>query len=313
MTVGYQALKQGAAFLDLSGRGKIKATGEDRIRLLHAMTTNHVEQLGLGDGCYAFFLNAQGRILADVNLFRLADHLLLDTEPETREKVFQHLDRFIIADDVTLTDVTGETATVGIEGPRAGEILKAAGAPLPEADQAIVAWGDRLIAHTDATGAGGYRVFLPAADREALFQELRTAGAVEATAGDAREVRIENGRPRYGEDLTEDYIPHETQLMGAIHFSKGCYLGQEIVERVRSRGQVNKKLVRLRLEGGNAPEPGAKLMAGDKEVGVITSAVLSPASGNVAAMGYVRTQHAEIGEKLSIEGGSAEVVASGPN
>ena len=184
---------------------------------------------------------------------------------------------------------------------------------MPEGDHAIVDWGDRLVAHTDASGAGGYRLFLPAAGRDALFQELRAAGAVEATAGDARAARIENGRPRYGEDLTEDYIPHETQLMQAIHFSKGCYLGQEIVERVRSRGQVNKKLVRLRLEGGNAPEPGAKLMSGDKEAGVITSAVVSPASGNVLALGYVRTQHAEVGEKLSIEGGGAEVVASGPN
>ena len=105
-TAGYTALREDAAWLDLSGRGKIRATGEDRARLLHAMTTNQVETLQPGEGCYAFFLNAQGRILADVNLLCFEDHFLLDTEPETRTKVYEHLDRYIIADDVTLEDQT---------------------------------------------------------------------------------------------------------------------------------------------------------------------------------------------------------------
>src|SRR5258708_5905046 len=117
---GYEALRNGAVWLDLSARGKIKATGEDRARLLHAMTTNHVESLAPGTGCYAYFLSAQGRILADVNLLCRTDHFLLDTEPETREKLFSHLDSFVIADDVTLEDVTPTLATVALEGPEAG-------------------------------------------------------------------------------------------------------------------------------------------------------------------------------------------------
>ena len=114
-TVGYAALREDAAWLDLSGRGKIRATGEDRARLLHAMTTNQVETLKPGEGCYAFFLSAQGRILADVNLLCFEDHFLLDTEPETRTKVYEHLDRYIIADDVTLEDQTDRIATIAIE------------------------------------------------------------------------------------------------------------------------------------------------------------------------------------------------------
>ena len=132
-TAGYTALREHAAWLDLSGRGKIRATGEDRARLLHAMTTNQVETLQPGEGCYAFFLSAQGRILADVNLLCFEDHFLLDTEPETRTKVYEHLDRYIIADDVTLEDQTDRIATIAIEGPEAAAALAKLGAPQPAA------------------------------------------------------------------------------------------------------------------------------------------------------------------------------------
>src|SRR6476619_466079 len=110
---GYEALRTSAAWVDLSSRGKIIATGDDRVRLLHAMTTNHIQQLQPGQGCYAFFLNAQGRIVADVNVFVLPDRLLLDVEPELREKVYEHLDKFIIADDATLEDVSGSLISFG--------------------------------------------------------------------------------------------------------------------------------------------------------------------------------------------------------
>ena len=130
---GYAALREDAAWLDLSGRGKIRAGGEDRARLLHAMTTNQVEALRPGEGCYAFFLSAQGRILADVNILCFEDYLLLDTEPETRTKVYEHLDRYIIADDVTLEDQTDQIATLAIEGPNAAAALAELGAPIPAA------------------------------------------------------------------------------------------------------------------------------------------------------------------------------------
>ncbi len=129
---GYQALREHAAWIDLSRRGKIRVTGEDRARLLHAMTTNHVEGLKPGEGCYAFFLNAQGRILGDANVLCFEDHILLDTEPETRHKLFEHLDRYIIADDATIEDATERLATIAVEGPESAAILGKLGAPLPD-------------------------------------------------------------------------------------------------------------------------------------------------------------------------------------
>ena len=125
-TKGYEALHEGAALVDLTGRGKIHLVGEDRARLLHAMTTNHVNDLKPGHGLYAFFLNAQGRVLADVNIWNMGDSFLLDTEPETAKLVYQHLDKFIIADDVTLSDETEDTATWYVEGPSAGSVVRSA-------------------------------------------------------------------------------------------------------------------------------------------------------------------------------------------
>ena len=131
---GYEALRNRAAWMDLSARGKIKLTGEDRARLLHAMTTNHIQQLTPGSGCYAFFLNDKGRVLADSNVLCRPDYFLLDVEPETRQPLYQHLDRFIIADDVTLEDATDAIATIAVEGPQAAEVLERAGAPIPDAE-----------------------------------------------------------------------------------------------------------------------------------------------------------------------------------
>ncbi len=146
MTPGYRALREGAAWFDVSARGRIRVTGEDRARLLHAMSTNDVQGLTPGQGCYAFFLNAQGRILCDANVFCFEDHLLLDTEPETRKKLFEHLDRYIIADDVTLTDETDTTAAIAVEGPQAFALLAHLGASVPEALHGWTTWGTRAVA-----------------------------------------------------------------------------------------------------------------------------------------------------------------------
>src|SRR5580692_12004777 len=132
MGPGYQALRENAAYLDLSARGKIFASGDDRARLLHAMTTTQVKELKPGSGCYAFFLNAQGRIQGDVNLFVLEDRILLDIEPELREPIYQHLDKYIIADDVTLEDASESLMAIGIEGPLAADAVRRMGAPVPE-------------------------------------------------------------------------------------------------------------------------------------------------------------------------------------
>jgi aminomethyltransferase len=280
MGPGYQALRENAAWLDLSSRGKIFATGEDRQRLLHAMTTNQVKELQPGQGCYAFFLNPQGRILADANLFILSDRILIDVEPQIRESLYQHLDKFIIADDVTLEDVSESLTAIGVEGPKAEEVLAAMGAPIPEAPYSHLDWDGRIVARVNATGEPGFCIF---------GSKLTDAPA---DAESLRVVRLEHAKPRYGEDIFDTTLPQETQQKHALNFNKGCYIGQEIVERIRSRGHVNRLLVGLRIDGASPPPSGTKLSADGAEVGEITSAAFSPALGKVVALGYVRAQFA---------------------
>jgi tRNA-modifying protein YgfZ len=282
---GYDALRTRAAWIDLSARGKIKLIGEDRARLLHAMTTNHIQQLTPGTGCYAFFLNDKGRVIADANVLCRPDYFLLDTEPETREPLYQHLDRFIIADDVTLEDMTDSIATVAVEGPQAVNVLERAGAPVPETDYSTMDWNDSVVARLNSTGSLGFFIFAPAAEKAALIGRLEAAGAEPADTEAARVVRLEHGKPRYSEDISERFLAQEANQPHALHFSKGCYLGQEIVERVRSRGQIHRVLKPLILDTKEPPAPGAKLEDGTTE---ITSAAYSPALDKVVALAYVR-------------------------
>jgi tRNA-modifying protein YgfZ len=282
--IGYEALRHRAAWLDLSARGKIKLTGEDRARLLHAMTTNHIQQLTPGSGCYAFFLNDKGRVLADANILCRPDYFLLDVEPETREPLYQHLDRFIIADDVTLEDATDATATIAVEGPEAADVMQRAGAPVPETDYASVEWNDAVVARLNSTGSLGFSIFAPLEQKAALISRLEAAGAEAADAEAGRVVRLEHGKPRFSEDISDRFLAQEANQPHALHFSKGCYLGQEIVERVRSRGQIHRILKPLILEMQEPPAPGTKL----EDASEITSAEYSPALGKVVALAYVR-------------------------
>lgn len=307
---GYTALRESAAWIDLSTRGKIRMTGEDRARLLHAMTTNQIEQLKPGEGCYTFFLNAQGRILGDANVLCEAESLLLDTEPQARASLFQHLDQFIIADDVTLEDVTDSMATVAIEGPQAAGALGKLGAPVPETEQSWQDWNGKLVVRASSTGSMGWLVFVPASEKQAFIESL--GGVPQADADAARLVRIENGRARYGEEITERFLLQETGQMRAVSFSKGCYLGQEIVERVRSRGQVHRHLLPVQIETENVPPAGTKLAGADgKDLAEIMSAAFSPALMKVVAMAYVRTDAARPGFELHWNEARATVSAAG--
>ncbi|MCC6363477.1 MAG: folate-binding protein YgfZ [Bryobacterales bacterium] len=293
---GYEALREGVAWLDLSARGRFRALGKDRARLLHAMTTNHVRQMNPGDSCYAFFLNAQGRIQGDVQLLALEDYFLLDTEPEAHEPLFRHLNKYIIADDVTLEDAREDLAAIGVEGPRSEAVLAQA--------------QGGIRAPFTATGAAGGRIYVPPAEKAGLIAQLEALGAVAASAEDARVARFEHFRPRFGDDITEKSLVHETQLLHAVHFNKGCYLGQEIVERVRSRGMVHRLLVPLYVEGAEPPPPDSDVKAGETAVGKTMSAAYSPALHKCIAFAYVRTEHAKPGAALTVNGVPAEVAAA---
>ena len=287
MTEGYRALRESAAWFDISSRGRIRATGDDRKRLLHAMTTNHVEGLEPGQGVYAFFLNAQGRVLADAIVLCAEDHLLISTEPETRQRVLEHVEHFIIADDVTLQDVTDSTCEFALEGPAAGERLASLGAPLPESDYSFAMWNNVTVVRATSTGETGFRLIAPIEAKPDLNKMLASL-ATAASAEEVLAVRLEHARPRYGDDMTERYIAHETGQLRALHFQKGCYLGQEIVERVRSRGLVTRQLTALSIAGTSVPARGDKILNGEKEVGEVTSAAWSPANNAIRALAYLR-------------------------
>jgi folate-binding protein YgfZ len=307
MTPGYEALMNSAALLDLSSRARIRVTGEDRARLLHAMTTNHVQQMKPGDGLYAYFLNAQGRILADVYVFCFDDHFLLDTEPESRKTVLEHLDHYIIADDVTLEDVTDQTFSFGIEGPKATEIAARAGLPAPHHRFSHVEAEGCTVAAISATGVYGVRITGPVTRKEEFSNLLEGAGAIAASSEDGEIARIENFVPKYGCDITEHTLPQETQQLHALHFQKGCYLGQEIVERIRSRGHVNKVLMGFRAQSLYVPEPCSRLMLEGNPAGEITSAAL--AGDYVFGLAYVRVPGARSGAMAEMDGVAVELFA----
>jgi len=290
MKSGLQALSDSAAILDLSDRGRIRVTGEDRARLLHAMTTNHVQGMKPGEVQYTFFLNAQGQIQADAWILCFEDHFLIDVEPQTRQSLYDRLDRFIIADDVTLEDVTEQTYSLGLEGPDALRIAGGTGVAI------------------SFTGAPGVRIYGPVEGKDAVQEELAHAGAVEATADDAETSRVMHFTPRYGRDITDRSLPQETQqIKSAVHFQKGCYLGQEIVERVRSRGHVNRLLMGFTGDSEQAPAVGAKVAYGGKEDGEVTSAVA--VDGKFYGLAIVRAQIAQPGILVGIDGRPATLAA----
>jgi folate-binding protein YgfZ len=311
MTPGYEALMDGAALLDLSDRGRIRVTGEDRARLLHAMTTNHVLQMTPGQGLYTFFLDAQGRILADAVLLCFEDHFLLDTGAVTRHSLAAHLEHFIIADDVTLEDVTEQTFCLAVEGPKAVEVAGEGGIAAPYQRCAHVRWGDLTAASISATGAQAVRIYGPLDDRDDTISFLEGAGAIAASPEDADLARMKHFIPVYGIDITERTLPQETQQAHALHFQKGCYIGQEIVERVRSRGHLNRLLMGFRGRGSEeaatAPARGAKLRIEGQEAGEVTSA--GAAHDEFFGLAWVRAPHAQPGVMAEIEGRAAEIFA----
>jgi aminomethyltransferase len=308
----YEALRSRSAWVDLSTRGKIRVLGEDRVRLLHAMSTNDVNHLEPHAGLYTFFLTAQGRILADAYVYNFGDSLLLDSEPEVGAKLRDHLDKYIIADDVTLEDETEQWAVLGIEGPRFTEATGRLSLPVPPQAYGTAKWQEGFVSRAAATSRDGIRVFVPKERKEDLIRRLDEAGIPQASAAEAKIVRLENGIPRYGEDIGERYLVQETQQLQAVHTNKGCYLGQEIVERVRSRGQVHRWLMPIRVATGQPPTPGTKFGTGGKDAGEITSAAYSPALGQTVGLAYVRTEAAQAEHDFHIQTGDGLITVSLP-
>lgn len=302
MQTGYEALRNACAWIDLSSRGKIRVTGEDAGRLLHAMCTNNVNDLGLGHGIDAFFLNDKGRIMAQANVFNLGTEYWLDSEGAGGPVIHHHLDRYIIADDAEVHDESSSWFALGIEGPESASIMDRLRLPLPDGPLSILMteWGS--VSRVASTGPLGFRIWARHDKGVEFSNQLAEMNIPQALEHEANTVRLENAIPLFGRDISERYLVQETQQLHAVSFNKGCYLGQEIVERVRSQGKVHRLLTPVRVTGPIAPPTGAKLAFNEAPAGEITSASYSPALGEVVAFAYLRSEILNARPRMQVAG-----------
>jgi glycine cleavage system T protein len=314
----HQAVRQAAGLFDFSFRAKFTMKGRDHIRFLHRMVSNDVQKLAPGQGTYAALLNAQGHILVDLRLYCAEGRFLVDTDADLREKAMQGLGRYIVGDQVEMEPL--ELYTLALQGPRARSLLeKTLHIDLPalqEFDHFATNYAGfpvRVVC-ASSTGDEGYEVWVGAKGLLAIWGaacgQAPTYDMLLCGSQALETLRIEAGIPRYGQELAEDTIPLEAGLYNALSFTKGCYLGQEIVERARSRGHVNWQLMGLIVDASVPPQPGEKLTSDGKEMGEVTSACVSPALGKTLAMAYLRREVSEPGTKLAFASGvAAEVTA----
>jgi folate-binding protein YgfZ len=317
----YRAGRESVALFDTNWHAFLTLAGPDRVRYLNAMVTNNIQSLADGRGIFSLLLNPQGHILAELEVFKQPAQLLTLSHASARANTFSTLDKYIIMDNVDLEDITEHVGSIAIEGPRAAVIVQqACGIALEDLPEMAIheAKIERIPiqfirrSHFGQPGAE----FIARLDRLPSLWSKILAG-VQAHGGEPigtralNTLRLEAGIPWFPEDFNESVIPHEAGLENThINFSKGCYTGQEIVERVRSRGHVNRRLVSLRFAvTGAPPAPGTKLRVAGGEVGHITSSAGLPRAGTAIGMGYVRREYNAPGTLLDFEGGKATVEA----
>lgn len=286
----YRAATETCAVVDLSTREQLRVTGPDAVSFVQGMVTNDVAALPVGGSCYAAVLTVKGGMVGDLRVLRRAEELVLDTGPGRGETVKAFLEKYLISEEAEV-HAAPELALVGLVGPKAGEVAAAVPAALVEG--------------TLPGFTGGVDLLV----RRERLPEVQAALAAHPTLSPAtvEVLRVEHAVPLFGVDMTEVTIPLEANLDHALHYKKGCYIGQEVIARATYRGQMNKKLVPLLL-GDAAPEPKTELRLGDAKVGWVTSVVKSPRRGQVLALGYVRRDHLAPGTALAIAtGGTATV------
>jgi len=297
----YRSARETVALIDKNYRAYLSFTGPDRVRYLNAILTNNIKDLPADHGIISLLLNPQGHILAEIETYAFEDRLLCVSYATIRQRLIEWLEKYIIMDDVTLADETPRHGTLALEGPKAASIVK-------EVSGADLANFDELSSHGGAVGSIPCRItkrspggvsgaeFLTASERLAeLWQVLLDAarwhggGPIGYTALNG--LRLAQGAPWFGYDFGEKQIPHEAGLQDShISYTKGCYTGQEIVERVRSRGQVNRQRVRLAFSGDVVPEEGTLLTLDGKEGGVVTRAARTWDPTRILGMAYVRKE-----------------------
>ncbi len=319
----HAALRRTAGALDLSFRGRICLTGADRARFLHGQVTNNVKDLRPGQGCYAALVTARGKLESDLNIYCLANELLLDFEPGLTETITQRLEKYIIADDVQVVDAGPGYGLLSAQGPQAETVVRSLfpAATIPSQPFHFIITddstpGENYLMCQPRAGAGGFDLFVPTAALGAMMDKLIAAAKQvggRACGWEALEMaRIEAGIPRFGVDMDGTNLAPEAGIESrAISYSKGCYIGQEVIARIRTYGQVAKSLRGLRLADHLPvlPVKGDKLFRAGKEVGVVTSALASPALNWNIALGYVRKEANQIGTELTLQSAAGESAA----
>ncbi len=314
----FAALRTGCGVYDLGFRAKISLTGSDRGRWLNGMVTNNIRDLELGRGAYAFLLNPQGHILGDLYAYNRGESITVDTDAAQTEKILATFDHYIIMDDVEVSNLSEQITALGIGGPRSREVLTAAGIMLAETQPLQVVTPrcecqcnclQCTVVRGEEAQHESYEIWIAPQDVRKLWDALVDAGATPVGSEALELQRIVSGTPRYGVDIRERDLPQETEQARALNFNKGCYVGQEIVERIRSRGAVHRKFTGFLAEGSEQLAAGAKIVSGEKEVGEITSsASLKGTDGDrTVALGYIRREVGVPGREVRIGEAKATV------
>ena len=306
----FRALTSGCGIYRLD-RTHISLTGSDRVRWLNGMVTNNIRDLAVGQGVYAFLLNPQGKIQADLYAFNRGESLAVETERTQVETVLQIFDRYIIMDDVEVENLTGKLAVIGVMGPKSGVVLTSTiPAPSTGSGQALTLQkterrGRGILEFEDMKGEGveatlvcgdnpavpSYEIWISPENAEGIWSALVRAGAQEVGVDALESSRIACGIPKFGQDIRQRDLPQETGQERALNFTKGCYIGQEIVERIRSRGAVHRMFTGFEAEGPS-PSPGLRIQDQGKDVAEITSVATVPTESGerTLALGYGRKE-----------------------
>lgn len=315
----HRAVRSGVGLLDRSYQGKFRMTGKDRARFLNGMVTNDIKALAPGRGCQAALLNVKGHVLSLFSVTATTEAFWIETDPARLAVAMQTLDRYIIGDEVELADETEGWGILGFHGPRAAaclaQLLDAGVAPGSEYDHttAALAGSTVRVARQAYAGEEGFDVWIPREELEAVWDAVwsrRDALGVAPVGLEAlNTLRVEAGVGWYGVDMDESNLAMEAALEKAVSFTKGCYVGQEVVIRIAHRGHVNKRLVGLNVAGQGVPAASARILSGERQVGHVTSAVRSPSLERVIALGYVHRDVMQAGSKVEIEHAGGRLTA----
>jgi len=316
----YRAVRSSAGFFDLCNYAIVQLTGPDRVSFLQGMVSNDVKKLTPGAGVYAAVLDVNGKVLADLRVLCAEDSFILLVRASLKERVVDQLNRYLVADDVTIEDADTGYGIISVQGPHALLLLNAAA---PHQDPPVHMYGHAVL-HLDGrearvvrsthTGEEGFDIITEINDTVTIAESLERAGAALGARWvglDAQEIlRVEAGLPRYGVDMSDETILLETGLDHAVSFSKGCYLGQEVIERIHSRGHVNRKLSGLLLDGHNAAARGDAVLVDGKEVGRVTSSVLSPKLHRPIALAYLHRDYLQPAMDVTVRASTGAIAGT---